>query len=90
MKNQIKKLAAELGFDQVGITRPSLLKEGEDAIREWVKEGKHGTMRYLEEFDARRERFFRSFRQQKGSGPPRRPMLDPWNPCWGDGGGSPL
>ena len=61
LTSQIKQLAAELGFDQVGITRPESLEEGERAICDWVAEGKHGDMKYLEEFTARRERFFKDF-----------------------------
>ena len=64
-KAQIKELAKQIGFDQVGITRPGALEEGENAIRDWVREGKHGTMRYLEEFEARRERFFNDFPDAK-------------------------
>ncbi len=46
---QIKKMAHELGFDEVGITSFAKLEEGARAIREWVKEGRHGSMKYLED-----------------------------------------
>ena len=65
MIKEIKQLAEKLGFDQTGITRPAALAEGEDAIRRWVSEGKHGSMKYLEEFQARRERFFKDFHDAK-------------------------
>ena len=48
---RLKQLARELGFDTVGVTQPAALREGEEAIRKWVGEKKHGTMKYLEEFD---------------------------------------
>ncbi len=66
MKNDVlKALAGEMGFDAVGITRPSQLKEGEEAIQEWVKEGRHGSMKYLEDFMKRRNRFFEDFQDAK-------------------------
>lgn len=65
MLQEIKKLAKELGFDQVGVTRPQALEEGEQAIRKWVAEGKHGSMKYLEDFESRRERFYRDFPDAK-------------------------
>ena len=58
---KIKQLAREMGFDEVGITRPASLIEGEQAIEDWVREGKHGSMKYLEDFAKRRERFFQEF-----------------------------
>ncbi|MSR78182.1 MAG: tRNA epoxyqueuosine(34) reductase QueG [Candidatus Omnitrophica bacterium] len=53
---QIKSLAAEMGFDPVGITHLASLKQGEEAIEKWVKEGRHGSMKYLEDFKLRRAR----------------------------------
>ena len=54
-----------MGFDQVGITTPAALSEGEQAIETWVQEGRHGDMRYLEDFQARREKFFSGFDDAK-------------------------
>ncbi len=62
---QIKKMAHELGFDEVGITSFAKLEEGARAIREWVKEGRHGSMKYLEDFDARHAKFFQDFGEPK-------------------------
>ncbi len=55
---QIKQLAAQMGFDVVGITRPQDLVEGERAIEAWVGEGRHGSMQYLEDYKKRRDRFY--------------------------------
>ncbi len=57
LSSLIKDKAIALGFDVAGITRISSLKEGEEAIQSWVKEGRHGGMKYLEDFDARKRRF---------------------------------
>ncbi len=65
LKARIKSLALEMGFDQVGITTPAALGEGEQAIETWVQEGRHGDMRYLEDFEIRRERFFSGFDDAK-------------------------
>lgn len=61
----IKSLTQELGFDEVGVTRPASLKEGEQAIHDWVREGRHGSMKYLEDFQRRRERLYREFPDAK-------------------------
>ncbi len=52
----IKTCGLEQGFDLVGIVQPQSLAEGEQSIKTWVSEGRHGTMRYLEQFRERRER----------------------------------
>lgn len=57
----IKQTARELGFDEVGITRVSSLEEGEKAIAEWVLEGRHAGMNYMENFAERRARFQQEF-----------------------------
>lgn len=62
---EIKHLARELGFDEVGITSVEVKGQGEKAVRDWVSEGRHGTMKYLEEFPARRQRFFSDFPDAK-------------------------
>lgn len=57
----IKAAARRIGFDQAGVTKLEALAEGERAVRKWVEEGRHGGMKYLEDFDKRRERFFAEF-----------------------------
>ncbi len=52
----IKTCGSELGFDLVGIVHPQSLTAGEESVETWVSEGRHGTMRYLEQFRERRER----------------------------------
>ncbi len=61
----IKSAARETGFDVVGIVKPASLEEGERAIEAWVSEGRHGSMKYLEEFRARRARFLSEFGEVK-------------------------
>ena len=62
---QIKRLAHETGFDEVGITSVEKKGQGEKAIQDWVSEGRHGTMKYLEDFSERRRRFFSDFPDAK-------------------------
>ena len=57
----VKKLALETGFDEAGITVPASLAEAEAKLRAWVAEGRHAGMKYLEDFPARRARFFGDF-----------------------------
>lgn len=55
---KIRTLASDFGFDPVGFTTIVSLDEGRAAIRGWVKEGRHGEMKYLENFDERWVKFF--------------------------------
>ncbi len=57
----IKNEARALGFDAAGITSLASLEEGEAALRAWVKEGRHGSMKYLEDFEARKKQFLKDF-----------------------------
>jgi epoxyqueuosine reductase len=61
LSSAVKELALHVGFDQVGITAPTALGQGEEIINVWVGEGRHGQMKYLEDFAERRERFFQEF-----------------------------
>ena len=61
----VKQLALETGFDQVGITRPEFVKEAETHLQKWIQEGRHGEMKYLEDYELRRERFLRDFPDAK-------------------------
>lgn len=58
LTSRLKELALRFGFDPVGFTTIVSLDEGRAAIRAWVKEGRHGDMRYLENFDERWNKFF--------------------------------
>ncbi len=58
---QIKELARCAGFHQIGVTSLKSLGPGEQAVRDWTAEGKHGGMKYLEEFDQRKQNFFKDF-----------------------------
>lgn len=57
----IKDEARSLCFDSVGITLFSGLKKGEDAISAWTREGRHGGMKYLENFQSRKIKFLEDF-----------------------------
>lgn len=57
----IKKQAVACGFDTVGIVKPEPLEDSVQALAGWVAEGRHGSMKYLEEFHERRSRFLREF-----------------------------
>ncbi len=58
---QIKALALEAGFHQAGITLLRHADGGRKALSEWTRSGRHGSMKYLEEFERRREDFFKNF-----------------------------
>lgn len=64
-KERIKQLAHEAGFDACGITLPEPLREAEETLREWLRDGKHGEMRYLEDYQARKENFWQRFPDAK-------------------------
>ena len=57
----IKDEARSLCFDSVGITFLSGLRKGEEAILAWTREGRHGGMKYLENFESRKRRFLENF-----------------------------
>ncbi|MBI4115366.1 MAG: tRNA epoxyqueuosine(34) reductase QueG [Candidatus Omnitrophica bacterium] len=61
----VKRLAASLGFDACGITRAEPLSEDEAKLKDWLREGKHGEMKYLENFGDRAKRFWESFPEAK-------------------------
>ncbi len=69
MKNlsarEVKSLAASLGFGACGITGAERLPKAEKKLREWVGEGRHGEMKYLEEFEGRAKRFWERFPEAK-------------------------
>ncbi|MBI4358620.1 MAG: tRNA epoxyqueuosine(34) reductase QueG [Candidatus Omnitrophica bacterium] len=62
---RIKTLAQEIGFHACGITLPKPVYEAEVALNKWVEQGKHGQMKYLENYDARKDQFWKNFREAK-------------------------
>ncbi|GAB4228909.1 MAG: tRNA epoxyqueuosine(34) reductase QueG [Chlamydiales bacterium] len=44
----IKKKAEELGWDDVGVTYPTISQEDIDAYTAWIKKGKHADLKYME------------------------------------------
>ena len=64
-KDLVKKLAQEVGFEACGIALPKPLVEAEEALRKWTQAGKHGEMKYLEEFGSRRDQFWKRFAAAK-------------------------
>ena len=63
--DEIKSLAESFGFDACGITRAEPLPEAEKKLKSWLEEGSHGTMKYLENFEARAKKFWESFPEAK-------------------------
>lgn len=51
---QIKREAVRIGFDACGIARAGLLETEARYLEQWLREGRHGKMKYMEEnFDKR-------------------------------------
>jgi len=65
--SQIKSLARELGFDACGIVRIDRKRaalpfdDDRQELRRWVAQGRHGTMKYLEDFESRAKKFWEAF-----------------------------
>lgn len=57
----IKQLAREAGFDACGITTPEPISKAETRLREWIAQGKHGQMKYLENYVERSRDFWQKF-----------------------------
>ena len=65
IKNLILETARSLDFDPVGVTSFISLKQGEEAIEKWVGEGRHGSMKYMEDFKRRRDRLLKEIPDAK-------------------------
>ena len=65
LSTRVKSLARELGFDACGITQAGRLLEEEEELKRWLGEGRHGTMKYLEDFEARAKKFWEDFPEAK-------------------------
>jgi len=51
---QIKQWSIDLGFDQCGISHAKYLEEESNRLESWLKQGRHGSMLYMENhFDLR-------------------------------------
>jgi epoxyqueuosine reductase len=55
LSNAIKVWGAELGFQQIGITTTSLV-EDEAHLLDWLQQGRHGAMSYMESHGTKRSR----------------------------------
>ncbi len=64
-KDRIKTLAQETGFHACGITLPKPIPEAEEALKHWSEQGKHGEMKYLENYEARRDQFWGNLSKAK-------------------------
>ncbi len=64
-KDRIKSIASEMGFHACGITAVKSLPEAESALKAWTDEGKHGEMKYLENYEERKNNFWGRFSDAK-------------------------
>ncbi len=64
-KDRIKNLAQECGFHACGIVEPKPIEEAEKALHMWTKQGKHGDMKYMEDYEERKNRFWEQFPNAK-------------------------
>jgi epoxyqueuosine reductase len=53
LSRRVKQAASELGFDLVGIARADRVDEA-DLLAEWLDRGRHGTMRWMENWREKR------------------------------------
>ena len=58
---EVKQIARAMGFEEVGITRLEKLSSWEARLESWLQDGRHGSMKYLEDFKARRRNLFENF-----------------------------
>jgi len=63
--SKIKELAREAGFDVCGITKPQIKEAVRQKFDSWIAEGKHGEMKYLENFKLRAQDFWSRFPDAK-------------------------
>ncbi len=47
---QIKQWSIDLGFDQCGISKAAYLEEESARLEDWLKQGRHGAMTYMENY----------------------------------------
>lgn len=73
-KERIKLMAHEIGFHACGITEAEPLPNSrgsfgltaaEVRLKNWTKQGKHGEMKYLEQYDERKANFWSRFSDAK-------------------------
>ena len=57
-KNKIKSIADEMGFHACGVTLVKAFPEAEAALKTWTEQGKHGEMKYLENYEERKTNFW--------------------------------
>ena len=50
LTQKIKAAGYELGFDMVGVSEATFLKEEARDLEQWLREGKHGKMAYMENY----------------------------------------
>ncbi len=55
LRDDIRQWADELGFDELGIARPTLA-EDEAYLLRWLRDGRHGTMRWMGRHGVKRAR----------------------------------
>jgi epoxyqueuosine reductase len=54
LKDALKAQALSQGFDAFGITRPDAIADAPARLRQFLSDGQHGTMAWMEETEARR------------------------------------
>ncbi len=55
LNHEIRRWAVELGFSEVGIARPELAEDEQYLLR-WLRDGRHGTMRWMGRHGTKRAR----------------------------------
>lgn len=55
LTNSIKNKSIQLGFEAIGITAPGRMENEKNRLNNWLEEGMHGTMAFMENSDEKRE-----------------------------------
>ena len=63
--NQIKKKALEIGFSKIGIAKADFYQSDKDYLEQWIQNGFHGSMKWIENRQEERANIFKYYPNAK-------------------------